>query len=118
MPIRFRKKSNTETALFDLMNLIKSHTQQRRKVGLTFYDLQKDFDTVNIQILKKKISKIVLSNTDKNWVQTYLNGRQQFVCIDGAHSRVKAINSGVPQGSVLGPILFLYCTSTTSCFSR
>jgi endonuclease/exonuclease/phosphatase (EEP) superfamily protein YafD len=103
----FRSKSNTETALFDLMNLIQSHTQQRRKVGLTFYDLQKAFDTVNIQILMKKISKIVHSNNAQNWFQTYLSGRQQFVCIDGAHSHVQAVKNGVPQGSVLGPLLFL-----------
>jgi ribonucleases P/MRP protein subunit RPP40 len=65
------------------------------------------FDPVNIQILLKKISKIVHSNNDKNWFQTYLNSRQQFVCIDGAYSQVQATKNGVPQGSVLGPLLFL-----------
>jgi hypothetical protein len=97
--------TNTNTALE--ANTETSHTQQRRKVGLTFYDLQKAFDTVNIQILMKKISKIVHSNNDQNWFQTYLSGRQQFVCIDGAHSHVQAVKNGVPQGSVLGPLLFL-----------
>jgi hypothetical protein len=57
----------------------------------------------------KKISKVVHSNTDKNWLQTYLylNGRQQLVCIDGAHSQVQVVKNDVPQGSVLGPLLFL-----------
>jgi hypothetical protein len=47
------------------------------------------------------------SKTDKNWFQTHLNGRQQFVCIDGAHSQAQAVKNGVPQRSVLGPLLFL-----------
>ena len=70
-------------------------------------DLQKAFDTVDHQILLAKLSHYGIRGVSNDWFKSYLSNRSQYVSINGYDSGLAAINCGVPQGSVLGPLLFL-----------
>jgi Reverse transcriptase (RNA-dependent DNA polymerase) len=72
-----------------------------------FCDLKKAFDTVDHKILLKKLSKIGVSNAALKWFESYLSDRYQYVCVGSSASRLLQIKIGVPQGSILGPLLFL-----------
>ena len=76
--------------------------------GLIFIDLKKAFDTVDHEILlKKKLKMYGVTGLEHDWLTSYLDNRKQFCRVDGTSSDVKGINCGVPQGSCLGPLLFL-----------
>ena len=72
-----------------------------------FVDLQKAFDTVDHQILLAKLNHYGIRGVSNDWFKSYLSNRHQYVSINGYKSGLAAINCGVPQGSVLGPLLFL-----------
>ena len=72
-----------------------------------FTDLQKAFDTVDHGILLSKLNHYGVRGASYQWFKSYLTGRQQYTTIAHLKSGPCSINYGVPQGSVLGPILFL-----------
>ena len=70
-------------------------------------DLQKAFDTLDHQILLAKLNHYGICGVLNDWFKSYLSNRSQYVSINGNDSGLAAINCGVPQGLVLGPLLFL-----------
>ena len=75
--------------------------------GMIAIDLQKAFDTIDHTILLEKLSCLGLSNQVIGWLESYLCDRKFYVNIDNTLSDMGIINCGVPQGSILGPLLFL-----------
>ena len=103
----FRKNSSTVYALVQITELIKASID-RGKFGCgIFIDLRKAFDTVNHKILLTKLEHYAVRGNMLHWFQSYLSNRKQYVSINGESSESLGINCGVPQGSVLGPLLFL-----------
>ena len=84
-----------------------SHLDQHEVVVGMYFDLQKAFDTVDHKILLEKLYNCGIRGIVHDWFQNYLSNRKQFVSINNIDSNLGNINCGVPQGSVLGPLLFL-----------
>ena len=72
-----------------------------------FIDLSKAFDTINHEILIGKPAHYNLDTISLNWFRSYLSNRHQIVKIEGVNSGIQPLKVGVPQGSVLGPLLFI-----------
>ena len=103
----FRKNNSTSYALIQITERIKE-TIDKKKYGCgIFIDLRKAFDTVNHEILLNKLDHYGIRGTALHWFHSYLSDRKQFVFHNGESSKLQSINCGVPQGSVLGPLLFL-----------
>ena len=103
----FRKSHSTYLALTVLMDkLIKSIENGDHVVGV-YLDFSKAFDTVNHEILLTKLNHYGIRGQALNWFRSYLESRKQFVTYNNVQSTLKNIPCGVPQGSILGPLLFL-----------
>ena len=105
----FLRNHTTFDALISLVDYVVSKMEQGDYVVGLFLDFKKAFDTVNHSILLDKLSHYGIRGTTLNWFNNYLCDRQQFTSYNGvsschSHSHIKC---GVPQGSILGPLLFL-----------
>jgi len=107
-PLQFGFRSNysTETANCYFIENVKSMLDRHKVVGAIFLDLRKAFDTVNHSILLSKLSHFNFSTNALKWVASYLSQRSQSVCIGSFQSEPLQLSTGVPQGSILGPLLF------------
>src|SRR6267154_660882 len=103
----FRKNYSTSFAVIDVVNMIHNELHEGNYVMCIFMDLQKAFDTINFQILLDKLEHYGFSDTTFNWFKSYLTGRSQFTAVGSSNSSTRATYCGVPQGTVLGPLLFL-----------
>ena len=103
----FRKNHSTNHALIDIVEKIKENLDKKTFSCGVFIDLEKAFDTVNHNILVKKLEFYGVRGLASQWFFSYLSNRQQRVKLDGRTSSYLNITCGVPQGSILGPLLFL-----------
>ena len=103
----FRKKHSTLHPLIHFQNFVSSALDKGEHAVAIFCDLRKAFDTVDHRILLVKLRKMGVRGAELLWFQNYLTGRRQIVSINGSNSLLLSILIGVPQGSILGPLLFL-----------
>jgi len=83
-----------------------------------FIDLSKAFDTINHEILAKKLEHYGIRGITLQWFKSYLSGKQQYVHFNNCSSSNKFISCGVPQGSILGPLLFVLYVNDLECCSN
>ena len=103
----FRKLHSTELATLELTDRINLELDKGNSPLAIFLDMSKAFDTLNHNILVSKLNYYGIKNASLNWFRTYLKNRLQFVQIDQQKSKTMSISLGVPQGTILGPLLFL-----------
>ena len=103
----FRKNHSTNHALIDLTEDIRGSLDNNMFAVGVFIDLQKAFDTVDHNILLSKLEHYGIRGISYNWFKSYLTNRKQYVLVNETKSKLLSVNFGVPQGSVLGPLLFL-----------
>ena len=103
----FRKGYNTANALVYLVDKIITSLENGENIIGTFIDLSKAFDCVNHDILLGKLYRYGIRGQAHRWFSSYLQNRSQFVLFHNSESDKASILCGVPQGSILGPLLFL-----------
>ena len=94
-------------ALLNIIDQISAEMDSEKYFIGIFLDLSKTFDTINHNILFKKLEIDGLRGIALQWFSSCLSGRTQFVSVDSVISNAAEIKCGVPQGSVLGPLLFI-----------
>ena len=103
----FRMKHSTQQAIIQVVDKITSAIEQKEYTIGIFLDLSKAFDTVDHNILLKKPEHYGIRGIALEWFKNYLHDRKQIVKYNNTLSKSETIQCGVPQGSVLGPLLFL-----------
>ena len=103
----FRKNSSTSLALNEIVEKIRQSIDNKKHGCGIFIDLRKAFDTLNHEILLSKLEHYGIRDIALTWFKSYLSNRKQYTFLNGISSPILSINCGVPQGSVLGPLLFL-----------
>ena len=103
----FRKKRSCETQLLSTIQEIASSTDKRHQVDIILLDFAKAFDKVPHTRLLHKLDHYRVRGNVKRWIGSFLSHREQRVILDGVRSESAGVLSGVPQWTVLGPLLFL-----------
>ena len=103
----FRKKHSTELAGLEFNDKIVNYLDKGQLPLAIFLDLSKAFDTIDHDILIRKLHFYGMAGNSLNWFKSYLTNRKQYVQFKDSISSYSMIKTGVPQGSILGPLLFI-----------
>ena len=115
----FRKNNSTINSIANFTDNIYDSINEKQLSISTFVDFSKAFDTVNHEILLEKLNHLRIRNDSLFWVKSYLSNRQQRTMINNVYSDNGKIECGVPQGSTLGPLIFLvYINDLRNCLNH
>ena len=103
----FRKYHSCNTALINLIDKWLKNIENGEIIGAVFFDLRKAFDVVDHDLLVQTLAAYKFNAISLRWIKSYLADRKQCIVEKSLVSLVQTVKSGVPQGSVLGPVLFL-----------
>ena len=103
---------NTTNAILSLVDYLNNSIENNKLTCGIFLDISKAFDTIDHNILLSKLHIYGIRGNTLNWIMNYLFNRHQFVSTNNTSSSFLRIDCGVPQGSILGPILFHYTLTT------
>ena len=107
LQFEFRQQHSTSHVLINITENIRKALDDGNIGCRVFLDLQKAFDIIDHKILLAKWDHYVFRGISNDWFKSYLSNRNQYVSMNGYESGLAALNCGVPQGSVLGPLLLL-----------
>ena len=103
----FRRNKCTQDAVLHLHDHIRQKMSDKNLTGALYIDLRKAFDTVSHSCLLSKLPCYGISGIEHKWISDYLFNRKQYVTFNNIQSEPESITHGVPQGSILGPLLFV-----------
>ena len=110
----FRTRSSIQDALLIITRNWHEYLSTNHQVAAVFFDIKKAFDSVPHNQLLQSLTDVGVSGKLHQWFANYLSGRYQRVVLNGFSSTYKPVTSGVPQGSILGPLLYIIFMNSIS----